>query len=386
MSLTRPDVHVCHVFPYPWYVSGGPTNGLRGHIRSQVAAGVSVMALSPGPDPVTVGITSPAGPGCDVTYVDFERDDLSEVVTRIRRQRGDEVLFHVNSVSDPALRLSRELRAQGSRYVHTSVGDLHFRSLPNFLKKFLFVNLLSRSVRGACGVHVMTQHEADRLRYLLPFWHRPTVVVPYVVEAPQPGDCESTMRRDVGIPDDAFLFLYLGRMDMRQKGLDILLRAFGALPDKLCWLAFVGPDRVGSRVGDMDRLRNLARSLNCVDRVRFVAPQEGERKWRALRMADAFVHPSRWDGFAISVAEALACGIPTIISNRMNIAPDLARHGAAAIAELSPRSLGERMRELMEVPQEREALGRRGSDWVETHCSSHSVGARFAAFYSMLLR
>ena len=102
-------------------------------------------------------------------------------------------------------------------------------------------------------------------------------------------------------------------------------------------------------------------------------------------MADAFVHPSRWDGFAMSVAESLACGLPTIISNRMNISPDVARHGAAAIAELHPRSLSEKMRSVMELDQETQGLSQRAISWAATHCSRESVGSRFATFYSALL-
>lgn len=376
-------LHICHVFPYEWHQSGGPTNGLRGHIKSQVAVGISVEALSPGSEPEKPNGRAAEDLGCKVTYVDFDRDDLGEIVSGIRRQHDGDVLFQVNSVSDPALRITRALRARNIAYVHTSIGDLHFRSSANFVKKFAFVNFLSRSVRGAAGVHVLTQYEADRLKYLLPFWRGLTAVAPYVVEAPaaKPAPLE---RRAIGIPDDGFLFLFLGRMDIRQKGLDVLLRAFSMLPPESSRLALVGPDRVGSRVGDAQQLRELARDLGCEDRVHFVPPQEGERKWPVLRLADAFVHPSRWDGFAASVAEAVACGIPTLISRQMNIAPDLAHGSAALTVDLDPTSLHKGMRSLLEAPEDREALGKRGEVWASEHCSIASVGARFDEFYSAI--
>jgi glycosyltransferase involved in cell wall biosynthesis len=378
-------VHVCHVFPYAWYISGGPSNGLREHIASQIAAGISAEALSPGPDPAEIGLDPRVTLPCDVSYVDFDSRELPRIVAAIRKRHGNNVLFNVNSVSRPAIKISRELREQGIQYVHTSVGDLHWRSFPNFVKKFLFVNFLSRSVRGASGVHVLTQQEANRLKYLLPFWTGSTTVAPYVVRASAVGGSLRLRRSDVGLPEDGFLFMYLGRMDMRQKGLDILVRAFSMLPPERCRLALVGPNRVGARQGSRDDLEKLARSLDCEDRVHFISPQEGEKKWRALKVADAFVHPSRWDGFAISVAEALACGIPTVISNRMNIAADLGVHDAVSIAELRPGSLSEKMAELMERPEERERLSRNGIAWVSKFCSRETVGARFAEFYSMLL-
>jgi glycosyltransferase involved in cell wall biosynthesis len=45
----------------------------------------------------------------------------------------------------------------------------------------------------------------------------------------------------------------------------------------------------------------------------------GTRKWGALSAAEAFVLPSHQENFGIAVVEALACGTPVLISNKINI-------------------------------------------------------------------
>jgi len=55
----------------------------------------------------------------------------------------------------------------------------------------------------------------------------------------------------------------------------------------------------------------------------------GDAKWGALYGAEAFVLPSHQENFGIAVADALACGLIPLISDKVNIAPDVAADGAA---------------------------------------------------------
>src|SRR5207248_5144062 len=66
-------------------------------------------------------------------------------------------------------------------------------------------------------------------------------------------------------------------------------------------------------------LRRQAERLNLSDRVIFTGMLEGEMKQGAFAAADAFVLPSHQENFGIAVVEALATGVPVLISNRVNI-------------------------------------------------------------------
>jgi len=110
-------------------------------------------------------------------------------------------------------------------------------------------------------------------------------------------------------------FLFLGRLHPK-KGCDILLDAFARLSSReSSSLILAGPDQIGWETD----LRKQVERLNLTERVVFTGMLQGAMKQGALASADAFVLPSHQENFGISVVEALATGVPVLISNRVNI-------------------------------------------------------------------
>ncbi len=112
------------------------------------------------------------------------------------------------------------------------------------------------------------------------------------------------------------LLLFLSRIHPK-KGCDLLLKAFAAVAerDPSLTLVMAGPDQVGLQ----KELEALARSLKIADRVVWTGMLSGDLKWGAFYACEAFVLPSHQENFGIVVAEALACGRPVLISNKVNI-------------------------------------------------------------------
>ena len=110
-------------------------------------------------------------------------------------------------------------------------------------------------------------------------------------------------------------FLFLGRLHPK-KGCDILLDAFAGLgSNDSISLILAGPDQIGWQAN----LRSHVARLHLTDRVVFTGMLQGAMKQGAFASADAFVLPSHQENFGISVVEALAAGIPVLISDRVNI-------------------------------------------------------------------
>jgi len=129
-------------------------------------------------------------------------------------------------------------------------------------------------------------------------------------------------RRAHGIPDDAKLILFLGRL-VSKKSPDLLLNAFAKWRERspLCpkaVLVLAGPDE---QDGFLQRLQSQARSLGVRDEVLFPGPLYDDAKWQAYRDADVFVLPSQNENFGNAAAEAAACGTPVIVTDRCGIAP-----------------------------------------------------------------
>jgi glycosyltransferase involved in cell wall biosynthesis len=110
-------------------------------------------------------------------------------------------------------------------------------------------------------------------------------------------------------------FLFLGRLHPK-KGCDILLDAFARLSSpEPASLIMAGPDQIG---WEKDLRRQVER-LNLTSQVIFTGMLQGAMKQGALASTDAFILPSHQENFGISVVEALAAGVPVLISNRVNI-------------------------------------------------------------------
>ncbi len=110
--------------------------------------------------------------------------------------------------------------------------------------------------------------------------------------------------------------LFLSRIH-EKKGCDLLLRAFCQIaahyPD--LDLVLAGPDRDGLRPA----LEAIAWEQGCSSRVHWPGMLEDDAKWGAFYAAEAFILPSHQENFGIAIAEAIACGLPVLISNKINI-------------------------------------------------------------------
>ncbi|MEJ0067079.1 MAG: glycosyltransferase, partial [Caulobacteraceae bacterium] len=170
-------------------------------------------------------------------------------------------------------------------------------------RKRLFWNWLQGPAYANAAVwHATSAAEAVDIRA---FGIRaPIAIVPNGIDLPL--DDEPSLRPEGGLRT----ILYLGRIHPK-KGLPNLIAAWGRLAaERPDWaLCIVGPDEGGHRA----ELEQMAARLGAL-RVCFGGPVYGAEKAKVLREADLFVLPTRNENFGLAVAEALAAGIPAIVS------------------------------------------------------------------------
>lgn len=123
----------------------------------------------------------------------------------------------------------------------------------------------------------------------------------------------------------AFL-LFLGRLH-EKKGCEQLLRAFAAVHGKSrLHLLMAGPCADESY---LLYLQSLVRELGGEELpITLSGMLSGNLKWGAFSAAEAFALPSHQENFGIAVVEALACGKPVLISNKVNIWCEIVEDGA----------------------------------------------------------
>ncbi len=114
------------------------------------------------------------------------------------------------------------------------------------------------------------------------------------------------VKNELGLPDDAFVFMYLGRL-VRDKGILDLAEAFNQISLKNAFLVFVGPDEGG--YSERVKVINSFKS----EYLRFIGFTNEPSKY--LACANVLCLPSYREGFGSVIIEAAAMGIPAIASN-----------------------------------------------------------------------
>ena len=125
------------------------------------------------------------------------------------------------------------------------------------------------------------------------------------------------------------LLLFLSRIH-EKKGCDLMIDAFarvaGQHPD--LHLVIAGPDQSGWQ----GTLVAQAAALGIADRISWPGMLTGDLKWGAFHAAEAYLLPSHQENFGIAVAEALGCGLPVLISDKVNIWREIVVGGAGFAA------------------------------------------------------
>ncbi len=151
-----------------------------------------------------------------------------------------------------------------------------------------------------------------------------------------------------------FVFGYLGRL-VPHKRVDLILDAFAHLPRGLARLEVVG--------GGASRATLEARA---VPGVTFRGNYYGAEKVSWLRGIDCLVLASDYEPWGLVVNEALAAGVPCIVSDRVGCAPELITAPGAGVVFPAgdAEALADAMRRLAEHPEEACALGARGAAFM----------------------
>jgi glycosyltransferase involved in cell wall biosynthesis len=214
-------------------------------------------------------------------------------------------------------------------------------------------------------VHVAAPSVLDALaqRYGIAAEH--VLVVPPSVSLDEfrPPDDKRASRIAVGIDDSNGLVLLFCGSDFHRKGLDRAIRALaGATAAPTAALLVVGG-------GDEAPYRRLAAQLGVGDRVTFLGPREDA--WRFYQASDLVVLPTRADVWGVTPIEAMACGVPPLVSAAAGSASAI-RDGETGIVLAEPLSvaaLSAAIDALAADPQRRAAMGRAGIDAAKAHSS-----------------
>jgi glycosyltransferase involved in cell wall biosynthesis len=148
---------------------------------------------------------------------------------------------------------------------------------------------------------------------------------------------------------DKRLFLFLSRIH-EKKGCDILISAFAkvATQDEALHLVMAGPCHSDL----IDKLKAQANQLGIAHRITWPGMLQGDIKWGAFYASEAFVLSSHQENFGIAVAEALGCGLPVLISDKVNIWREIEADGAGIVNDDTLEGTGKTLQQWLAMSVE----------------------------------
>jgi glycosyltransferase involved in cell wall biosynthesis len=262
-----------------------------------------------------------------------------------RRLAADADVIHVHGIWSPfAASASRAGLQKGRKLVITPHGMLDPWSLrQRRLKKRIALLLIWKRILSAAHfIHALNKTEAQLIE---PLDIRAAVKVfpngVFTKDFMRARD-GSLFRRRFELAADKRYVLFLGRLHYK-KGLDYLIEAFALVcnSDRTTDLVISGPDEGMRRSVD-----EWVRGRGLESRVHVTGPIYGEIKMSALAGCGCFCLPSRQEGFSMAILEALACGIPVVISEECHF-PEVAAAGAGAVVTLEPPVIAKALLQLL---------------------------------------
>jgi len=375
---------------------GGPARVLPGLAAAQEQLGLDVEILTTNAD-TPRGRYRPPGRVClegtslPVTYCSARPDILrfSAGVARFLHANARKFdLIHVHGLYRfPPSYAARYARKAGIPYIIRPHGSLdpylYARSSRSLALKRLYERLVDLpNLHGASAIHYTAEDERIAASYMN--LRAPGFVVPNGLDWSRYAvlPARGAMRAKLGI-GNCPVVLFLGRLH-HKKGLDILVAAFDAIHQEnpTARLVIAGPEPDGYGV----EIRKLIARRGIGDAVLFVGALQGVDVEQAYVDADVFVLPSYTENFGMTIVEAMACGTPVVISDRVNIHAEVTRAGAGIVTGCNAEEVAIAIATLLADEEKRRVYGRSGRSFVQQHFTWPAIVQTLQAEYENILR
>jgi glycosyltransferase involved in cell wall biosynthesis len=252
------------------------------------------------------------------------------------------------------------LATQQTKYLKKKVGN------------FLFFHWM---VENATALHCLTEQEAVDVKKI---WNRPVFIVGNGVHIPQ--------YEQVPRPSNLKLkFIFLGRLDINHKGLDLLIEAChisqAYLRQHQAQILLYGSEVNGSKA----KIKDLIRYYQIQDIVYLKDSVWGEEKQAVFQSADLFIHTSRFEGHPMAVLEALSHGIPCLLTPGTNMAKEVSEAQAGWTVEANPAAIAQGLISVLNAQTEIPLRGQAGRNLVERKYSWAQIAKESQREYEKII-
>lgn len=304
----------------------------------------------------------------------------------IKKEAVDCDLIHLNGVFDYYSIVTSFL---SKPYVLSLRGSLMKEAykLTKFkaFKKDIFKKLFGDRIINKAGlIHVMCKEELHHFLYFYPNSKKKVRVIPNSLELSQfqKLPAKGKFIEKYPILKDKKYILFLSRINAK-KGLDLLIKAFSMiLKEKDLYLVIAGEDDAD---GYKTKVKEWIKGYGLGDRVIFSGMLRGVNKLSAFVDAEIFILSSYSENFGMAVIEAMACGTPIVISDKVGISREIEENNAGIVVKTNPESIYAGIKNLLDNYDLKKQIAENGKKMVKKYYDVNKVADKMIKMYEETL-
>ncbi|NCR42038.1 MAG: glycosyltransferase [Microcystis aeruginosa W13-11] len=384
---------ILQIVPSISLVYGGPSQMVLGLSAALAQLGQEVTIITTdsngdtGQAPLDVPLGVPVSQnGYQIYYFPcspFRRYKFSlDLFTWLANRAKDYDIAHIHALFSPVSSISALIaRYRQLPYILRPLGTLDPADLQKKRQlKQIYANFLEKpNLAAAAAIHFTSQQEcqtAERFNI-----KTKDIVIPLGVDF---FNSQALPVTGFDLPENKPIILYMSRLDPK-KGLDLLLPSLERLLEKGLDFHFV---LAGGNPQDREyenRIKNRIERSILGKNTTITGFVTGEVKDSLLARADLFVLPSYYENFGIAVAEAMAAGIPVVISDRVDLHPAVAVAAAGWVTACQLEDLTNTLATAITNPEIRQQRGKNARDLVLNQYSWSAITEQLLTVYQDLV-
>jgi glycosyltransferase involved in cell wall biosynthesis len=379
---------ITHVGNFRLGTVNGNYNALWILAKAQAASGheVSIIRVGKLPDPDHVRIAEKNGirlvgyPYPKRDFYFYWRDYENKFESLIDQLQPD--IVHLQYVRVPKFySISKILNKKKTPYVISLHGGLNSIEMKRKrIRKKIYWHLVEKFVhQKARAIHFVTAAERDDYYKTLGIPKTNDTVIFNAVQIDVNGPKWQYSNFNTRAPKVAFF----GRYDIWHKGLDLAVD----LTRRLNRAGIAGELHLHGSPGksydaEIKRFLNDNTDIPIFDH----GYSSGKEMLTAMASYDLYLQYSRFELFGLSLVEAVSLGVPALVSEACDLAPELTSKRASIKISMDPERAVETVLAALGCPEELKCIGERGRSWAIEHCEPTSVALQMTKFYERVIR
>jgi glycosyltransferase involved in cell wall biosynthesis len=384
---------ILHIIPSVSSIHGGPSLAIFGMVKSLISQGISVEILTTNDDgqkildvPIQQKTTYNGVPCIFCNCLPFlpKYAISNDLAQWLWKNINDYDLIHIHSIFSYSSIVAMPIaRYYGIPYVARPLGQLCQWSLEqNSIFKKTYLQIIGyNNLNHAHAIHFTAELEKEEAKNL--HLKPKSVIIPLGIDIPIPiSDASIQLRELLEISDNAPLILFLSRIHPK-KGLDYLIRALAKISSQFPFHLIIAGD---GKEEDKQIIYELIDDFQLKEKTHFLGFVQGEMKNLLLQGSDLFALTSHSENFGIVVIEALAAGLPVLLTRGVALASMVEENKMGYVANLDVNNIAENMTEFLDYWKinEIKPIGNRNKIYIEENYSWNIIAKKLITIYNKL--